>query len=216
MTEEDPLSTQSISIHLLKLIIFLVGGCVLEGIKHTLEPPLVTNAILNLGEVTMLIYMVGALGQAFHWSWHQWSKGQPIFAAGGKSLLKQFLPQRIKLESVLRPPRFLLRLLVFIIAFLVVLALIEVTTTNSPSSLSQPAVVSSGSRKAARADDSVRLDYQLKQMRTDSFPSIFLSAFNGISVWMLGGVLILSAVAILSVAVVVIYNRRKHPFPGES
>ena len=211
MTEEDPLSTQSISIHLLKLIIFLVGGCILEGVKHAWEPPLITNAVLNVGEVTMLVYMVGALGQAFHWSWHQWSKGQPLFAAGGKTLLKQFLPKRIKIDSILRPPRFLLRLLVFIVAVLLILAFIEITTNPPRVRFDDAKVASTGNVKSASdRHDSARLDYPMTAMTTESLPSIFLSAFNGISMWVLGGVIILSGVAIISVAVVVIYNRRKH------
>jgi len=184
----------------------------LEGVKHAWEPPLITNAVLNVGEVTMLVYMVGALGQAFHWSWHQWSKGQPIFAAGGKTLLKQFLPKRIKMESILRPPRFLVRLIIFILGFLLILAVIEMTNLTSEPRLDHLNAKIASSGKATTAlprDDSVRLGSHLKPMTNDSFLSLFLSGFNSISGWILGGVLLLSAVAIISVAAVVVYNRRR-------
>jgi len=191
-------------------MIFLVGGCILESIKHTWEPPLITNAILDLGEVTMFVYMVGALGHAFHWSWHQWSQGQPVFAAGGRSLLKQFLPERINIKSVLRPPRFLLRILTYIVAFLLVLAVLEMMTY-----VGSWINVRSGDRvedpnNRTSVSDRVATEWHFSQMRTPSLPALILSVFNSISVWMLAGVIILAAIAIIAVAVVVIYNRRKY------
>lgn len=205
MTEEDPLSTQSITVHLLKLIIFLVGGCVIEAIKHSWEPPLFTSAILNVGELTMFIYMLGALGQAFHWSWSQWSRGQPIFAEGEKNLLKQFLPKRINLRTAFKPPKFLLRLVIYIIAVLLILfifEMIQMKGTNQNSS--QIRLSSNDNRTLSNIED--RIYYFV---RPRSLPKVLVSGFNVLSLRMLGGAAILSALAVFSVVLVIIHNKRK-------
>lgn len=199
MTEEDPLSTQSIGVHVLKLIILVVGDGVIEGIKRFWEPPLITNAMLDVGEFTMFIYMLGALGQAFHWSWNQWARGHPASSGSESSLLRQFLPQRIDLKTLLRPPGFLLRVLVYVISFLLILFVADLEHCGLPP-VTQSAIRLSNPNGAFIRGGSVN---------TNSLLGVVISAFNGVSVWLLGGAVVLSVLAVAGAMAVVIRNRRK-------
>ena len=203
--EEDPLSTANIGIHLLKLLILLAGGCVLETIKHAWEPPLVTNTMLNIGEFTILVYMVGALGQAFHWSWKQWTNGKPILAAEGRSLLKQFVPRKIDLGSALRLPRLLRQFLIWVIAFLVVFFLMEYVFVNN----SQP-LLNARNGAAPKSSISIFLGSPQPISRVPrNLTQLAVSEFNVYSSSILIVLAALFGLAICAAVLVVLYNRRK-------
>jgi hypothetical protein len=209
MTEEDPLSTESIGIHLLKLIVLVAGGCAIEGIKRAWEPPLITNAMLGVGEFTMFVYMIGALGQAFHWSWNQWSRGKPVVSQSGERLFRQFWPKRIEARTLLRPPKFFLRLLIYVIPFLVILFIAD-TQHCGPGQWKEESVRLSDRKisdpRLSNPDSDVLRNIRLEE---ESPLSVALAAFNSVSVRLLEGAVILFVVALLGATLVVVWNRRK-------
>ena len=122
--DEDPVSPASVAAHVLVLLILLVGGCLIEWIKHRWEPPLFTNALLSLGEGTMFIYMIGAVGKAFWWMVEQWKLGKPIAQSG--ELLRQFMPTKMDLTEAFKPTPLIRNILTFILALLILFLLFEV------------------------------------------------------------------------------------------
>jgi hypothetical protein len=132
--EEDPISPSSVAAHVLVLIILLIGGCVIELIKHRWEPPLVTNALLSLGEASMFLYMIGAIGKAFWWMIEQWTGRKPIPKKEGKELLRQFLPTKVEIGNVFKLGPIVRGVLTVILALLAVLLVFELFYSRKPNS----------------------------------------------------------------------------------
>lgn len=130
--EDDPLSPANIGAHVLVLMLLMLSGCGLDWARHRYNPPLITNALVGMGEIVIAIYLLGSIGHAIRWSYEQWT-GQPSNTSQGRSI-RQFLPRRKDVKKALTLDRTLRFIIVSIVILGVLLIVGELTgNTNIPS-----------------------------------------------------------------------------------
>lgn len=199
--EEDPISPSSVAAHVVVLVILLTGGCLIEWIKHSWKPPLVTNALLSLGETTMFIYMIGSIGKAFWWTVGQWRSGNTVTEGRGTGLFRQFIPTKMDIANVFKPGKVFRLVVILLLSIIILFLLFEVISLRREKatiqSIQRPPVIERPHREELdRVSNYVRY-------RAPSSIELTLAFFNhySLSVLMifaaLGGLTVIGVFSIL-------------------
>lgn len=186
---EDPLSLSSITAHVVVLIVLVGGGAIIEGIKYLYEPPFMTYALLNISEFTVFVYMIGGLGKAIRWAWHQWTTNTPLSDLNARSLFHQLRPKKIDFKSSLERGRITRTILLIFIAVLIVLVFAEIFPHEPQYSR---IVIPNDHPQNVKAINAAEL-----VSRTQTLSSVFVNQLNLYSVEILSAIAVLSTLTIL-------------------
>lgn len=115
----DPQSPSFAAAHVLMLLIYTLGGCGIEAVKHSLKPPIIVIAILSIGEITIFVLMLGSLGQAVKWTLAQWKVQRPTTRIRKSS--PRYVPTKAEIRMTFKFEKIIIRLLAFLIAFIILL-----------------------------------------------------------------------------------------------
>jgi hypothetical protein len=204
-TEDEPLSPSRVAAHVLTLVILLIGGCLIEGIRKRYEPPIFTSAMMGLGEVTILVYMVGGLVRACKWTYNEWTGKETTVRGPGKGRLQQFIPRMIDIKNVFKPGRVVRAILILIITCAIVLSVLEFFSHSGVSTHKYAKLkVTSGERRESKA-----LSYKIRPYVEPSFVGFVLEWFNHYSPYMLVAVGVLTGLTVIGIFSIIFVRRRE-------
>jgi hypothetical protein len=129
MSDEEPLSPATVSAHVLVLLILLFSGCFIEWAKQRYHPPFLTNAMLAVGEVVILVYMIGSLGKAILWTINEWRGNETIVQGRKEGFWKQFIPRSENIRRATHLGR-IRRIIVIIIVFMLLMFFTEINRSD--------------------------------------------------------------------------------------
>jgi hypothetical protein len=197
--QKDPISPAAVAAHVLVMIILLIGSCFIEWIKRRWEPAFTTNALLGLGEGTMFLYIIGAIGKAFWWMVEQWTGDRAGIRHARASLLKQFVPTKLDIADVFRPGKVLRLIIVFVAALIIVLLFFEVTPM-------QQTRIELGGRRLSKTDSGI---LRSVEYRSPSSLWLLVAFFNNYSLFLLLTFAVLGGLTVLGILSIVLVQKRK-------